>query len=92
MGISLIIQLAAELLKAIPQLVAQVPQIISAIIVGIGKAAVSIGQVGVNIVRGLWNGIASMISWIKDKVSGFVGGLVSSVRCAWDSFPFTSFC
>nr|WP_279286864.1 phage tail tape measure protein [Clostridium sp. cel8] len=80
MGIKIILQLAIGLIKAIPQLVAAIPQIITAIITGIGKAAISIVQVGKNIVTGLWNGISSMVSWIKDKISGFVGGIVSGVK------------
>ncbi|GLI52126.1 hypothetical protein TSYNTROOL_22120 [Tepidanaerobacter syntrophicus] len=80
MGIKIILQLAVGLIKAIPQLVAAIPQIITAIITGIGKAAISIVQVGKNIVTGLWNGISSMVSWIKDKISGFVGGIVSGVK------------
>lgn len=80
MGIKIILQLAVGLIKAIPQLVAAIPQIITAIIIGIGKAAISIVQVGKNIVTGLWNGISSMVSWIKDKISGFVGGIVSGVK------------
>lgn len=80
MGIKIVLQLAVGLIKAIPQLVAAIPQIITAIITGIGKAAISIVQVGKNIVTGLWNGISSMVSWIKDKISGFVGGIVSGVK------------
>lgn len=37
-------------------------------------------DIGSNIVHGLWDGIKSMITWIKDKISGFVGGIVSSVK------------
>lgn len=37
-------------------------------------------DIGSNIVRGLWDGIKSMITWIKDKISGFVGGIVGSVK------------
>ena len=37
-------------------------------------------DIGSNIVRGLWDGIKSMVTWIKDKISGFVGGIVSSVK------------
>lgn len=80
MGIKIVLQLAVGLIKAIPQLIAAIPQIITAIITGIGKAAVSIVQVGKNIVTGLWNGISSMVTWIKDKISGFVGGIVSGVK------------
>lgn len=80
MGIQLTAQLAVGLIKAVPQLVGQLPQIVTAIITGIGKAAISIVDIGKNIVRGLWDGIASMITWIKDKISNFVGGIVSNVR------------
>lgn len=76
----MIFQLAAGLIQAIPQLVAKLPQIVSALLIGIGKAAISIGSIGIDIVRGLWGGISSMIGWIKNKVSGFVGGIVSNVK------------
>jgi phage-related protein len=80
MGVELIIQLAFGLIKAIPQLVASLPQVITAIVTGIGKAAISIVEIGKNIVVGLWDGIASMIGWIKEKISGLVGGIVSNVK------------
>ncbi|MBU9723128.1 MULTISPECIES: phage tail protein [Bacillaceae] len=80
MGVKLIIQLAAGIIQAIPQLVAQLPQVISALLVGLGKAVLSIGAIGRDIVRGLWNGISSMIGWIQDKVGSFVGGIVSNVK------------
>ena len=80
MGIKIVLQLAVGLIKAIPQLIAAIPQIVVALITGIGKAAVSIVSVGKDIVKGLWNGIASMVTWIKDKISGFVGGIVSGVK------------
>ena len=37
-------------------------------------------EIGKNIVEGLWNGIKSMVSWIKDKISGFLGGIVDGVK------------
>ena len=80
MGIKIVLQLAVGLIKAIPQLIAAIPQIVVALITGIGKAAVSIVSIGKDIVKGLWNGIASMVTWIKDKISGFVGGIVSGVK------------
>lgn len=33
-------------------------------------------KIGVNIVKGLWNGMSSMVSWFKDKIFGFFGGLL----------------
>ena len=57
-------------------------------VVEIGNAVVSffksvpkqMVEIGKNIVMGLWEGIKLMASWIGDKVSGFVGGLVDGVK------------
>ncbi len=80
LGITLIVQLAAGLVKAIPELVKSLPQIVAAIIEGLGKAVVSVVEIGKNIVKGIWEGIKSLGSWIKDKVSGFFSGIVDGVK------------
>ena len=57
-------------------------------VVEIGNAVVSffksvpeqMVKIGKNIVRGLWEGIKAMASWIGEKISGFVGGLVDGVK------------
>ena len=35
-------------------------------------------EVGANIVKGLWNGMQNMASWLKDKVTGFFKNLIPS--------------
>ena len=80
LGITLIVQLAAGLVKAIPELIKSLPQIVAAIIEGLGKAVVSVVEIGKNIVRGIWEGIKSLGSWIKDKVSSFFSGIVDGVK------------
>jgi TP901 family phage tail tape measure protein len=37
-------------------------------------------DIGKDLVQGLWDGIKSMGKWISDKVSDFVGGIVSGVK------------
>lgn len=37
-------------------------------------------DIGKNIVQGLWNGITSMGSWIINKITGFFGGIVNTVK------------
>lgn len=39
-------------------------------------------EIGKDIVRGIWDGITGMFSWIGDKISGFFGGLVDGVKDA----------
>jgi len=36
--------------------------------------------IGANIVEGLWDGIANMIGWLKNKVSDFTGGIVKGIK------------
>lgn len=37
-------------------------------------------EIGKNIVQGIWDGITGMVSWLKDKISGFLGGIVDGVK------------
>ena len=79
-GINLIGKLIVGIVQAIPTLVKALPQIISAIVQGIGNLMSGIVDIGKNIVRGVWDGIKAMGSWIKEKVSGFFGGIVDGVK------------
>lgn len=80
MGIDLIVELVKGLIKAIPELVKAVPEIIGALVEAFGELLGDFGEIGKDIIEGLWEGIKSMGSWIKDKVSGFVGGIVDNVK------------
>lgn len=79
-GVSLLGQLAVGIIKAIPDLVKSLPNVITAVVDGFGDLMGSLVEVGKDMVRGLWDGISDMASWIKNKVSGFVGGIVDSVK------------
>lgn len=79
-GINLLVSLIGGILGAIPDLVAALPEIITAIVEGIAAQMESVVEAGINIVEGLWEGITSMGSWIKEKVSGFVGGIIDSAK------------
>lgn len=46
-------------------------------IFNIGKAIFDIGK---NIVVGLWNGISNSLSWIKNKISGWVGNVMKFIK------------
>ena len=79
-GVKIIVELAAGLIKAIPTLVAKLPQIISSLVGGFGKLLGAFNNIGNNIVSGIWQGISGMRDWIYNKVSGFFGGIVDSVK------------
>lgn len=76
MGITLIVQLAGGLIKAIPQLVAKIPQIITALVSGFIKTMSKFNDIGKNIVEGLWQGISNGFTWIKNKITGWVGDVM----------------
>jgi len=41
-------------------------------------------DIGINVVKGIWEGITSMGSWIGERVSGFFKGIVGGARAALD--------
>ena len=75
-AIELIFAIIDGLVSAIPDLVAALPQIITAIVGGLISAVPKLMDVGVNLVKGLWEGIKSMGTWLWDKLTGWVGDVV----------------
>ena len=80
LGLQMVISLVKGLAQNIPQLVTSVLNMMATIVQTIWDALPDIVEVGKNIVMGLWEGIKAMASWIGEKVSGFVGGLVDGVK------------
>lgn len=79
-GIQLIIMLVQGIIQAIPQLIAAVPQVISSLISGFTGALGGILDVGMNIVRGIWSGISNGLGWIKQRITEWVGDVVSFIK------------
>ena len=46
----------------------------------IGTAATKVFNVGANIVKGIWQGIISNLGWLKSKISGWVGDVLSFLK------------
>lgn len=79
-GVVMLGQFAAGLIKAIPETVSKIPQIIKAIVSEFKNRGPEFQNIGKDIVRGLWNGINAMASWIKSKVSSFMSDIVSGAK------------
>ena len=71
---------ASGLIEATPQLVMKIPEIIASIVDGFLDAMPDIIAVGEDIVRGIWEGISNLGSWLGDNVSGFFGDMVDGVK------------
>lgn len=56
------------------------PTFISTVINFMMELPEKIFDIGVNIISGLWEGIKSMGSWLKDKVGGFFTGFVDGIK------------
>ena len=80
LGIQLIVSLVKGLAQNLPELLRGTLALVDTIISAFLDSVPDIIEVGKDIVRGLWEGIKAMASWIGEKVSGFVGGLVDGVK------------
>ncbi|MBD5169237.1 MAG: phage tail protein [Oscillibacter sp.] len=79
-ALKIISTLASGLIQAIPTLVKSIPQLVTSIVNGFTSNGPKFLDIGKNIVKGIWDGISELGSWLKDKVSGFLGGIVDSVK------------
>lgn len=74
-GVTLFISLIENLPTIILEIVKAVPQIIEGIVNAFTESIPQIVEVGANLVRGLWEGIQSLASWLWDKVSGWISSI-----------------
>ena len=79
-GLKLIVALANSLITNLPQLIVKIPEIIRAIVKGFSDGMPNIIEIGENIVKGIWEGIKSLGSWLGDNVGGFFGDMVDGVK------------
>lgn len=74
-GVTLFISLIKNLPTIIVEIVKAVPQILSGLVSAFGKGVSQLANVGANLVRGLWQGIQSLASWLWNKVSGWISSI-----------------
>ena len=80
-GTTLIKGLAKGLVNGIPNLVSNIPKIVGAIVNGIKSGGISsIKNVGKMLVQGLWSGLSGTVSWLKNKIKGWVGNVLKFVK------------
>ena len=74
-GVQLFISLIKNLPTIIVEIVKAVPQILAGLVSAFGKGVSQLAEVGGNLVRGLWQGIQSLASWLWNKVSGWISSI-----------------
>lgn len=80
LGLQLVLSLVKGLAQNLPQLVQGTLTMVDTIVKAFVNSLPDIIEVGKDIVRGVWEGITALGSWLYDKVSGFFGGIVDSVK------------
>lgn len=79
-GIQLTVKLAEGLIAAVPQLIQKLPEIIASLVDGFKSYYGEIGEIGSDLIKGLWNGIQNMASWIGKKIKGFGETVLGSLK------------
>lgn len=64
----------------------ELPKILNNIVDWFKSLPNSLVTAGKNMIYGLWNGIMSVGTWLRDKLSGFFGGLWDSVKGFFSGF------
>nr|DAM87027.1 MAG TPA: tail tape measure protein [Caudoviricetes sp.] len=80
LGMKMVLAIVSGLANNLPQIVRSVLDMMATIVKTFVSSLPDIVNVGKQIVKGLWEGIKAMGSWIKDKVGSFFSGIVSNVK------------
>lgn len=79
-GLQMMVQLAAGVVRGIGNVVGGARNVVSSIVGALKQAPGMVLDVGKNIVRGVWKGISDSIGWLRDKVSGWVSGIMQDIK------------
>lgn len=80
LGIRILTELVTGMFRYIPTMVAKIPQIIVSIVSALAQGFSKLVDVGKNLVKGIWEGISSSFTWIKNKISGWVGDVMKFIK------------
>jgi phage-related protein len=80
LGMKMVLAIVSGLADNLPQIVRSVLDMMATIVKTFVSSLPDIVDVGKQIVKGLWEGIKAMGSWIKNKVGNFFSGIVSGVK------------
>jgi len=82
--IGMIPEIAQAILDNLPQIIRAGVELMGALVSGLvqsaGKLLSAAGDLGESFMQGVWSGIQSLTSWLKNKVTGLFNGLVSGVK------------
>lgn len=80
MAVDLFLQIVEGMVEMMPKLLSKLPEIGQAVKTELEKLPDKIREIGGNLIEGLWNGIKSMGTWLKDKLSSFADSVVEDIK------------
>lgn len=79
-GMQLIVALAEGILKSIPKILEIIPKLIKSIFNFFVNIPSMMKDIGGNLIKGLWNGIKDLSSWVVDKIKGLGKSILNAVK------------
>ncbi len=79
-GLQIIVALGSALITNVPVLVSKIPQILDSLKTGFMNMLYRIKDVGSELISGLWMGIRDKFSWLTEKIRGFAGDVLGSIK------------
>lgn len=79
-GYQLIIGVLTGLINAVPKLLEYIPKLIKSIVNYFKQLPGMMVEVGGNLIKGLWDGIKNLGSWVVDKIKGLGSSIMSAVK------------
>lgn len=79
-GLQMMVQLAAGIVRGIGNAVSGARNVVSSIVGALRQAPSMVLDVGTNIVRGLWAGLQNSVGWLREKVRGWVHGIMQDIK------------
>lgn len=67
-------------IQTIPKVAGAVLNLGTTIISTLQKGIATVLNIGKSIVQGIWNGISSSLTWIKNKITGWVGNVMNFLK------------
>lgn len=79
-GHKMMVKLADGILSGVGNVIKGAGKIVSEIIKALKEAPERVLDIGKKIVEGLWQGIKNSIGWLRDKISGWVSGIMKDIK------------
>ena len=79
-GLLMMVKLAAGILRGVGHVIKGAGKIVIELMKALGELPGMVVDIGKNIVKGVWEGISNSIGWLRDKVSGWVSGIMKDIK------------